>query len=390
MESAFYSLATKSNFNKALNHFFKVNEIVDYLDSKRNLADVINADLDQNEILTDQILPIVGAVIRDKYQYSYDSYNVHDKVTDFAKIAEETVKWTALDILIVYYTPAGEITLVNPKNPAHWERVRELAKDQAMVIYARHLKDEKDSKIEHEAMRRGYAQIRSQQDAPLAVAAGYLVRELATGRKLPPAAANVLELWRPFMEQTAGEDLENLGDILADQAAFARMARKVIADLGYADQLGDDPDEELNDESDAEDAAYATFLTDQNVTCHFNSSWNTRVRRDDLLTIQVDGTKGSAVAGLRKCWTQSDAATPKPVWNPDIDNPIDFRAGWTLVPDNQAYENAFKAQWQLFLRHIVLDEPFPWNLKAGAKGVQLAELGYESWKKRSWMDVPGL
>lgn len=152
MESAFYSLATKSNFNKALNHFFKVNEIVDYLDSKRNLADVINADLDQNEILTDQILPIVGAVIRDKYQYSYDSYNVHDKVTDFAKIAEETVKWTALDILIVYYTPAGEITLVNPKNPAHWERVRELAKDQAMVIYARHLKDEKDSKIEHEAI----------------------------------------------------------------------------------------------------------------------------------------------------------------------------------------------------------------------------------------------
>jgi cobaltochelatase CobT len=111
-----------------------------------------------------------------------------------------------------------------------------------------------DAKIEHEAMRRGYAQIRSQQDAPLAVAAGYLVRELATGRKLPPAAANVLELWRPFMEQTAGEDLENLGDILADQAAFARMARKVIADLGYADQLGDDPDEDLKDESDAEDA----------------------------------------------------------------------------------------------------------------------------------------
>ncbi|HSV95853.1 MAG TPA: hypothetical protein VLM75_02835 [Spirochaetota bacterium] len=152
MESAFYSLATKSNFNKALNHFFKVNEIVDYLDSKRNLADVINADLDQNEIMIDQILPIVGAVIRDKYRYSYDSYNVHEKVTDFAKLAGETAKWTALDILIVYYTPAGEISLVNPKNMAHWDRVRELAKDQAMVIYARHLKEEKDSKIEHEAI----------------------------------------------------------------------------------------------------------------------------------------------------------------------------------------------------------------------------------------------
>jgi len=152
MESAFYSLATRSNFNKALNHFFKVNEIVDYLDSKRNLADVINADLDQNEILTDQILPIVGAVIRDKYQYSYDSYNVHDTVTDFTKISAETAKWTALDILIVYYTPSGETTLVNPKNQAHWERVRELGKDQAMVIYARHLKEPKDSKIEQEAI----------------------------------------------------------------------------------------------------------------------------------------------------------------------------------------------------------------------------------------------
>ena len=143
-------------------------------------------------------------------------------------------------------------------------------------------------------------------------------------------------------------------------------------------------------DSDTEDAAYATFLTDQGVTCHFNSSWCTRVRRDDLLTIQVDGTNGSAIAGLRKCWVQSDAFTPKPVWNPDIDNPIDFRNGWTLVPDNQVYENAFKAQWELFLRHLVLDEPFPWTLKAGAKGVQLAELGYESWQKRAWLDVPEL
>lgn len=143
-------------------------------------------------------------------------------------------------------------------------------------------------------------------------------------------------------------------------------------------------------DSDAEDAAYATFLTDEGIVCHFNSSWCTRVRRDDLLTIHVDGTQGSAVAGLRKCWVQSDAMTPKPVWNPDIDNPIDFRAGWMPVPDNQLYENAFKAEWELFLRHVVLDEPFAWNLKAGAKGVQLAELGYESWRKRSWVDVPAL
>ena len=142
--------------------------------------------------------------------------------------------------------------------------------------------------------------------------------------------------------------------------------------------------------ADAEDAAFTTFLTDQGVVCHFNSSWNTRVRRDDLLTIQVDGTGGSAVAGLRRCWIQSDAMTPRPVWNPDIDNPIDYRADWAEVSDNAVYDNAFKAQWGLFLRHVVLDEPFPWGLEAGAKGVQLAELGHESWQKRAWVDVPAL
>lgn len=142
--------------------------------------------------------------------------------------------------------------------------------------------------------------------------------------------------------------------------------------------------------ADTEDAAFATLLTDAGVVCQFNMSWNTRVRRDDLLTLHVDGTTGSAVAGLRKCWVQSDAVTPKPVWNPDIDNPIDFHGGWTEVPTNTAYDNAFKAQWELFLRHVALDEPFRWTLKEGAKGVQLAELGYASWNKRAWVDVPAL
>jgi len=140
--------------------------------------------------------------------------------------------------------------------------------------------------------------------------------------------------------------------------------------------------------SDTDDAAYATFLTDKGIICQFNSSWCTRVRRDDLLTIQVDGTEGSAVAGLRQCWVQHDAMTPKPVWNPDIDNPIDFHGSWTRMPDNQVCDNAFKAQWELYLRHVVLDEPFPWDLRAGARGVQLAELGYESWRRRAWVDVP--
>jgi len=141
-------------------------------------------------------------------------------------------------------------------------------------------------------------------------------------------------------------------------------------------------------DADADDAAYATFVTDRGVICQFNSSWCVRVRRDDLLTLQVDGTRGSAVAGLRDCRVQHAANTPKPVWNPDIDSPIDFRAGWVPVPANRIYENAFKAQWELFLRHVVLDEPFRWSLKEGAKGVQLAELAIESWKRRAWIDVP--
>ena len=142
--------------------------------------------------------------------------------------------------------------------------------------------------------------------------------------------------------------------------------------------------------ADADDAAYATFLTERGIICQFNSSWCTRVRRDDLLTIQVDGTKGSAVAGLRECYIQSDAATPRPVWNPDIPSPIDFRAGWTQMPANQPGENAFKAEWELFLRHVVCNDPFRWTLLEGAKGVQLAELGLESWQRRAWIDVPDL
>jgi predicted dehydrogenase len=137
----------------------------------------------------------------------------------------------------------------------------------------------------------------------------------------------------------------------------------------------------------ADDSAYTTMLTDRNIVCHFNSSWCVRVRRDDLLTLQVDGTNGSAVAGLRQCRMQLGSTTPKPVWNPDIDSPIDFFAGWPSVPADQHYDNAFKAQWELFLRHVVMDEPFRWTLREAAKGVQLAELGIESWKQRRWIDV---
>jgi predicted dehydrogenase len=136
--------------------------------------------------------------------------------------------------------------------------------------------------------------------------------------------------------------------------------------------------------ADADDSAYAIFQLSDGVIAQFNSSWCTRVRRDDLLTIQIDGTKGSAVAGLRDCWIQSEPTTPKPIWNPDIPQPINFYEGWTKMPDAITYDNAFKIQWELFLRHVVLNEPFKWDLKEGAKGVQLAELGLQSWRERAW------
>jgi predicted dehydrogenase len=140
----------------------------------------------------------------------------------------------------------------------------------------------------------------------------------------------------------------------------------------------------------AEDAVFATFELANDVLCIFNSSWAVRVRRDDLLTLQVDGTRGSAVAGLRDCVVQHDSFTPKPVWNPDIENPIDFYADWQQVPTNQIYDNAFKIQWELFLKHVVADAPYHWDLLEGAKGVQLAELGLQSWQERRWVDVPEL
>jgi hypothetical protein len=142
MESTYLTLASKANFNKALRHFYKVTEVVDEIESNKNLADVINEELDGGEVNEDQILPIIGAVIRDKYNYSYDSYNIVEPVTEFQKLADETAKWTALDIVLVYYNPGGKLFLINPKNPDHWERVRELHSDQLMVIYSKFNKEE--------------------------------------------------------------------------------------------------------------------------------------------------------------------------------------------------------------------------------------------------------
>lgn len=140
----------------------------------------------------------------------------------------------------------------------------------------------------------------------------------------------------------------------------------------------------------ADDSAYATFELDGDITAQFNSSWCVRVRRDDLLTIQVDGTKGSAIATLRGCRIQPYSVTPMNVWNPDVDSPIDHFEAWSEVPDTKVYDNAFKIQWEMYLKTVYEKKPFHWDLFKAAKGVQLAELGIESWQKRAWLDVPEL
>jgi predicted dehydrogenase len=140
----------------------------------------------------------------------------------------------------------------------------------------------------------------------------------------------------------------------------------------------------------ADDAAYATFQLEGGVIAHFNSSWVTRVRRDDLLTLHVDGTHGSAVAGLQDVVTQHRMSTPKPVWNPDVKQTIDFYAGWQPVPETQAFDNGFKLQWEAYIRHVVEGAPYKWDLLEGAKGVQLAECALRSWQERRWIDVPDL
>ncbi|MDB5804837.1 MAG: gfo/Idh/MocA family oxidoreductase [Betaproteobacteria bacterium] len=144
----------------------------------------------------------------------------------------------------------------------------------------------------------------------------------------------------------------------------------------------------------ADDAAYATFELEgrdgNQVIAQINSSWTTRVRRDDLVTFHVDGTHGSAVAGLTDVRTQARVNTPKPVWNPDVRQPMNFFEHWQMVPEYANFDNGFKIQWEAFIRHLAEDAPYKWNLLEGAKGVQLVEAALQSWKERRWVDVPAL
>ncbi len=128
----------------------------------------------------------------------------------------------------------------------------------------------------------------------------------------------------------------------------------------------------------ADDAAYGLFTLDNGIIAQINSSWCVRVDRGEQVEFQVDGTHGSAVAGLRGGRVQPRAATPKPVWNPDLPVTERFADGWTEVPDNGEWDNGFKVQWERFVRHVTDDEPFPHDLHSGARGVAVAEAALRS------------
>lgn len=180
--------------------------------------------------------------------------------------------------------------------------------------------------------------------------------------------------WRYVLDHTFGE-------VTAVQAIGATHVPKRVDEQGKTYV------------ATADDSAYGTFRlagAENEIIAQFNSSWTVRVYRDELLSIQVDGTEGSAVAGLRGCKTQHRVNTPRPTWNPDIENPFDFFADWADVPDNGEFDNAFKHQWELFLRHVAIDTPYIHDFYEGAKGVQLAELGLKSWAEQRWLDVPAL
>jgi len=139
---------------------------------------------------------------------------------------------------------------------------------------------------------------------------------------------------------------------------------------------------------DVEDEVFATFEFEGGAIAQVTTSWATRVKRDDLIQIQIDGTHGSAIAGGHKCFVQPLAATPKPVWNVEVPQAMDFDAQWQEVPDSEPFKNSYRHGWEHFLRHVVQGDPLPSSMLEGAKDVQLAELCYQSDRERRWIDVP--
>jgi predicted dehydrogenase len=141
---------------------------------------------------------------------------------------------------------------------------------------------------------------------------------------------------------------------------------------------------------DVEDEVFATFEFASGALAQVTTSWATRVKRDDLIQIQIDGTLGSALAGGHKCFVQSLAATPKPVWNVEVPQAMNFDAQWQEVPDNEPFKNSYRWGWEQFLRHVAQGDPLASPMLEGARDVQFTELCYQSDRERRWIDVPEL
>ncbi|MEU5878870.1 Gfo/Idh/MocA family oxidoreductase [Spirillospora sp. NPDC047279] len=203
--------------------------------------------------------------------------------------------------------------------------------------------------------------------------------------------------WQEAQRPSWNYRAEDGGGIIADMFCHWRyVLDEIVAPVRSVQCLGAIHIPERVDEdgkpyeATADDAAYGILELDGGVIAQINSSWATRVFRDELVEFQVDGTEGSAVAGLRRCRVQHRSATPKPVWNPDLPATDDFRGQWLEVPDNTEFGNGFKAQWEAFLRHVAEDAPFRWDFHSGARGVQLAELGLRAWREGRRVEVPEL
>ncbi|HEY7247270.1 MAG TPA: Gfo/Idh/MocA family oxidoreductase, partial [Xanthobacteraceae bacterium] len=201
--------------------------------------------------------------------------------------------------------------------------------------------------------------------------------------------------WQPAQRPSWNYRSEDGGGIILDMMChwryvldntFGEVRSVVCRGATHIPERWDESGKRYN--ATADDAAYALFELEGDVVAHMNMSWCVRVHRDDLVTFQVDGTDGSAFAGLSDCVIQPRQATPRPVWNPDERQTMDFYSDWMRIPDNEVYDNGFKAQWEMFIRHVVEDAPYRHGLTEGAKGVQLVECAMKSWEERRWVDIP--
>jgi predicted dehydrogenase len=203
--------------------------------------------------------------------------------------------------------------------------------------------------------------------------------------------------WQTAQRPSWNYKAEEGGGIILDMLCHWRyVLDNTFADVKAVSCLGTTHIPQRWDENsqpykaDADDAAYATFQLDGGIIATINSSWCVRPYRDDLVTFQVDGTNGSAIAGLHDCMMQARQATPRPVWNPDQKQTLDLYASWQPVPDFKVFDNGFKVQWEMFIRHVAEDAPYEYTLREGAKGLQLVEAAMQSWKERRWVDIPAL